>query len=72
MSLHFDNAERDCVETLSKGNVACCNWKQANLHINLGGLGLRCSNDQHLAVFISSVESVSSALEAFFGMKPTL
>ena len=56
--LHFDNAQRDCLETLIKGNVTCSNWKQANLPIKLGGLGLRCSSDQHLAAFISSVESV--------------
>ena len=70
--IHFDNAQRDCLETLFKGNVTCTNWKQANSPIKLGGLGLRCSGDQHLAAFISSVESVLSTVEALIGMKPTL
>ena len=52
----------------------CTDWKQANLPIKLGGLGLRCSSDQHLAAFISSVESASSTVEALIRilMKPTL
>ena len=70
--LHFDNAQRDCLETLITGNLTCSNWKQANLPIKLGGLGLRCGNDQHLAALISSVESVSSTVEALIGIKPTL
>ena len=36
--LHSDNAQRDRLETLIKGNAKCSNWKQANLPINLGGL----------------------------------
>ena len=70
--LHFDNAQRDCLETFIKGNVPCSNWTQANLPINLGGLHLRCSNDQNLAAFISSVESVSSTVEVLIGITPTL
>ena len=38
--LHFDNAQRDCLETIIKGNLTCSTWKQTNLPINLGGLGL--------------------------------
>ena len=44
----------------------------SNLPIKLGGLGLRCSSDQHLAAFTSSMESVSSTVEAFIGMKTNL
>ena len=61
----------ECLKTI-KGNVTCSNWKQANLPIKFGGLGLRCSSDQHLAAFISSVESVSPTVVALNGMKPTL
>ena len=35
--LHYDKAQRDCLETLTKGNVTCSIWKQANLPIKLGG-----------------------------------
>ena len=70
--LHFDNAQRDCLETLIKGKLTCSNWKQANLPIKLVGLGLGCSSDQHLAVSNSSVKSVSSTVEALIWMKPTL
>ena len=70
--LYFDSAQSDCLETLIKGNLTCSNWKQTNLPIKLGGLGLRCSNDQHLAAFISSVEAVLSTVEALIGMKPYL
>ena len=71
--LHFDNAQNDCFETIIKGNVTCSNWTPANLPIKFGGLGLRCSSDQHLAAFISSVESVlSTVVIALIGMKPTL
>ena len=72
--LLFDNAQSDCLETLIKGNITCSNWRQANLPIKLGGLGLGCSSDQHLAAFINSVESASSTVEALIRilMKPTL
>ena len=70
--LYFDNAQRDCLETLIKGNLTRSNWKQANLPIKLGGLDLRCSSDRHLAAFISSLESVLSTVDALIGMKPTL
>ena len=69
---HFDNAQIGCLETLIKGKFACSKWKQANLPIKLGELGLRCSCHQHLAAFISSVETVSSTVEAVIWIKPTL
>ena len=69
---HFDTAQRDCLETLIKGNFECSNWKQANLPIKLGGLSLRSSSDRHLAAFIISMEFVLSTVEALVGMKPTL
>ena len=62
--------QRDCLENLIKVNVTCINWKQANLPSKLGVLGLSFSSDQHLAAFISSVESVSSTVEALFGIEP--
>ena len=40
--LRFDNAQRECLETLITGIVRCSNWKPANLPIKLDGLGLRC------------------------------
>ena len=35
--LDYEKAQRDCLETLTKGNVTCSIWKQANLPIKLGG-----------------------------------